>query len=106
MENNIKSKIFTVIYAIVLIAAFIGAVQLLYNAIDMMTYTTFGEYNYGRLQKPLAIISLVAALFSLAGVASGVASLFVKGKTAQTVCHALIIAAAVILLISLTVSIY
>ena len=104
MENNIKSKIFTVIYAIVLIAAFIGAVQLLYNAIDMMTYTTFGEYNYGRLQKPRAIISLVAALFSLAGVASGVASLFVKGKTAQTVCHALIIAAAVILLISLTVS--
>ncbi len=99
MENNIKSKVFTVIYAVVLIAALIGAVQLLYNAIEMMTYTTFGEHTFGKLQKPLAIISLLAAIFAFIGVAAGVTSFCAKGKTAKTVCHALMLVAVVAMVV-------
>lgn len=101
MEKDIKSK---VIYAIVLVVVFIGAAQLLYNAIEMMNFTSFGEYTYGSLQKPLAIISFIAAFVAFVGVAAGVTSFCVKKKTVKTICHAFIFAAAVVMLVLIIVS--
>ncbi|MGN0805756.1 MAG: hypothetical protein ACI4MC_01850, partial [Candidatus Coproplasma sp.] len=82
------NKIFNVIFAIALFAAFVGMVTCLYNAIDMFTFTTFspsindstGSYEvskiYCELQKPLATILLLASIISLVGVVSAGLGLF------------------------------
>ena len=82
------NKIFNVIFAIALFAAFVGTITCLYNAIDMFMYTTFSpsiidstgslevSVVYNELQKPLATILLLAFMFSLAGVVSAGLGLF------------------------------
>lgn len=82
------NKIFNVIFAIALFAAFVGMVTCLYNAIDLFTYTTFspsiidstGSFEvseiYCELQKPLAIILLLASIISLVGVVTAGLGLF------------------------------
>ena len=94
-----KQKILTVIQIIGLVLLLVCAVELLYNAIDMLNYTTFveGEWvgsNYEYFiteifydgQKPLAMITLVGAIFAFVGVGTGITSLFVKNKICKTVC--------------------
>ncbi|MGN1060331.1 MAG: hypothetical protein ACI4QN_01215 [Candidatus Coproplasma sp.] len=84
------NKVFSVIFAIALFAAFVGMITCLYNAIDMFVYTTFSpeQYystnpyesvnSYNQLQKPLAIILLVASIISLLGVIAAGLWLFSK----------------------------
>ena len=102
-----KQKILTVIQIIGLVLLVVCAVELLYNAIDMLKYTTdtfidrdnyvYSEYYFKSEfkdgQKPLSIITLVASLIAFAGTGAGTASLFVKKKYGKTVCLAISAAA-------------
>ncbi len=87
MEKLNKQKIIAVVLVIALIAALCGAVSLLYNSIEMLSYTPFEKYidpkyeilsEFYDAQKPLAIISLVAAILAFIGVAAGVSAFVVK----------------------------
>lgn len=89
MNKLNKQKILAVVLIIALFAALVGTVSLFYNSIDMFTNTTFRIYNGGKdkyeitsafntIQKPYAIISLVAAIVALLGVVAGVASFIVN----------------------------
>ena len=62
MEKDIKKQIFTLVYAVALIAVVAGAVQLLYNAITMFIY---GYNGYEKLQLPIAIVVLLTAIFAI-----------------------------------------
>lgn len=104
MEKLDKKKILAVVLIIALIAAFAGAVALLYNAIDMFLNTTFYSDYYGTpylfecfdyFQKPLAIITLIASLVALSGVASGIAAFIVKKPTLKKVSLAISVVAVV-----------
>ncbi|MGN0824402.1 MAG: hypothetical protein ACI4MB_04965 [Candidatus Coproplasma sp.] len=90
------NKVFTVIIAIALFAAFVGMITCLYNAIDMFVYTTFspssnftGPYQasevYRQLQKPLATILLVASIISLVGVVAAGLGLFCKKTVVKAI---------------------
>ncbi|MDE7167578.1 MAG: hypothetical protein K2O28_01865 [Clostridia bacterium] len=92
MEKLDKKKVLAVVLIIALIAALAGAVSLLYNSIDMFSNTPFSGSDdkpsqyYTSLQKPLAIILVVAAIVAFTGVASGIASFIVKNQKAKTAC--------------------
>ncbi|MGN1103759.1 MAG: hypothetical protein ACI4QI_02670 [Candidatus Coproplasma sp.] len=91
------NKVLSIIFAIALFAAFVGMVTCLYNAIDMLTYTTFiPNYNsnvsslevneiYYELQKPLATILLVASIISLVGVVAAGLGLFFKKTVVKAI---------------------
>ena len=99
MEKLDKKKVLAVVLIIALIAAFGGAVSILYNSIDMFSNTTYYDYklnwtghysyvlsdDYLKLQEPLAIITLVAAIVAFLGVAAGVTSFIVKKPVLKTV---------------------
>ncbi len=109
MEKLDKKKILAVVLIIALIAAVAGAVTLFYNAIDMFIHTTFypGETTIGdnvfvaadvfdEGQKPLAIITLFAALVAFLGVVAGIFSFIVKNpklkKVSLIVCIVAVVA--------------
>jgi len=75
MEKDIKKQIFTIVYAIALIAVVAGAVQLLYNAITMFIY---GYNGYEKLQLPIAIVVLLAAIFAIAFDVLEIKSIYTK----------------------------
>lgn len=66
MEKDIKKQIFTIAYAVALIAVVVGAVQLLYNAITMFVYFNGSPSYHGKFQLPIAIVVLLAAFFAIA----------------------------------------
>lgn len=87
MDKSTKKQIFTIIFAIVLVSAFIGAIQLLCNAIEMLNYTTLDTDEYKAVQGPQAIISLVSSIVAFLGVVIGVIVSCKKSKVAKIVCY-------------------
>lgn len=94
MKDN---KVLSAIYGIALFVALIGVIGLLYNAIEMLTYTSyyggdgtnqayFIEEAFNDFQKPVAVALLVASLIGIIGVGAGVCYLFVKKPLFKIVC--------------------
>ncbi len=113
MKDN---KVLTVIYGIALFAALTGIVSLLYNGIEMLSYTSYykNDYvnwntvyqpteNYIDFQRPIAIAFLVASIFGFFGVCAGVSYLFVKKPLFKIICISCIAVAVVAILAALIV---
>ena len=89
MEKDIKKLIFTIVYAIALVAAFVGAVQLLYNAINMFNYEMNSMIDFDGFQKPLADKILAAAIFAIIFVAMEIISIVMKNKVVKLICFSI-----------------
>ncbi len=100
-DKQARKKIFTIIYAVVLVAAFIGTVQLLYNAIDYFVHTPYQKNSTSiqAIQIPLAVILLMATLVSIAFITLLVAALCKKSSKTKRDCFIASIACASALLI-------
>lgn len=93
MEKIDKHKVLAVVLIIALFAAFVSAIELLYNGIELLQYTTLYSYNkkyilgegFSAIQKPFAIICILAAIVALLGVAAGVASFITKKPAGKIV---------------------
>lgn len=90
-----ENKVLSVIYGIALFVALIGVVALLYNAIEMLSYTTFYDNDryhyffteeYTNFQAPIAIAILVSSIVGIIGVGAGAAYLFVKKPLFKIIC--------------------
>lgn len=106
-----ENKVLSAIYGIVLFVALIGVVALLYNAIEMLNYTTSYIYDsnyyagkeFTDVQKPIAIALLVASIVGILGVAAGVVYLFVQKPLLKIIilsCIAIVIAVIFIAIIT------
>lgn len=82
MDNKeVRRKIFTVIYAVALVALLANVVIVLYNSIDMFSYRMVRwEDLVKSFQIPLAVISLLSFIFSLAALVSGVLIIYKNDK--------------------------
>lgn len=82
MDNKeVRRKIFTVIYAVALVALLANVVIVLYNSIDMFRYRVVDwEDLVKSFQTPLAVISLLSFIFSLAALVSGFLILYKNDK--------------------------
>lgn len=82
MDNKeVRRKIFTVIYAVALVALLANVVIVLYNSIDMFSYRLVDwESLVKSFQTPLAVISLLSFVFSVAELVSGVLILYKNDK--------------------------
>lgn len=108
MNNN---KVLSVVYGIALFIALISVVGLLYNGIEMLTYTNFYQEKSGRyeltdaykdFQEPTAIALLIASSIGIIGVCAGIAYLFVKKPLLKIIfltCVAVAVVAAVVAII-------
>lgn len=97
-----RKKIFTIIYAVVLVAALAGTVQLLYNAIDYFIHSPLShsaDSIVKQLQIPLAVMALLAAVVSIAFVTLLVVSLCKKNGKTKLNCLVVSIACVVALLV-------
>ncbi len=77
MEKDVKKLVFTIVYGVVLALTFIGAFQLLYNAVPMIIYSS-SKYFYSNYQLPFAIIILLVALFAIAFVVLEIVTICTK----------------------------
>lgn len=82
MDNKeVRRKIFTVIYAVALVALLVNVVIVLYNSIDMFRYRVVDwEDLVKSFQTPLAVISLLSFIFSVAALVSGVLIIYKNDK--------------------------
>lgn len=82
MDNKeVRRKIFTVIYAVALVALLANVVIVLYNSIDMFSYRFVDQDRMVKsFQIPLAVISLLSFVFSVAELVSGVLILYKNDK--------------------------
>ena len=82
MDNKeVRRKIFTVIYAVALVALLANVVIVLYNSIDMFRYRVVDWEDLVKFfQTPLAVISLLSFIFSLAALVSGVLIIYKNDK--------------------------
>ncbi len=82
MDNKeVRRKIFTVIYAVALVALLANVVIVLYNSIDMFRYRVVDwESLFKSFQTPLAVISLLSFIFSVAALVSGVLIIYKNDK--------------------------
>lgn len=82
MDNKeVRRKIFIVIYAVALVALLANVVIVLYNSIDMFSYRMVGwESLVKSFQIPLAVISLLSFVFSVAALVSGVLIIYKNDK--------------------------
>ena len=102
MVLNYK-KILNVVYAFTLVLAFVGAVQLLYNAIDMRI-----NIVDIRFQPSLELPVLFGTLIAFLVVAVGIVSACVKNKIVRIICliYSAIAVIAFIVLIIVTANIW
>lgn len=107
MDKLNKQKILAAVLIIALFAALVGTVSLFYNAIDMFINAVSSGW-YEKIQQPLAIIVLLAAVIACVGVGGGIASFIVKTPEKRKVCLILAIctAAAFIVFIIAAVCVY
>lgn len=103
MGCNNRKKVLTTIYAVVLVLAFIGTLQMIYNAIDLFSYTTVGENAFKDLQRPLAKVTLIGALFAVLAVAGAITMLCTNNNLVKVVCFG-VIAVSLIALIALIIA--
>lgn len=82
MDNKeVRRKIFTVIYAVALVALLANVVIVLYNSIDMFSYMFVDQDRMVKsFQIPLAVISLLSFIFSVAALVSGVLIIYKNDK--------------------------
>lgn len=82
MDNKeVRRKIFTVIYAVALVALLANVVIVLYNSIDMFRYRVVDWEDLVKyFQTPLAVISLFSFIFSVAALVSGVLIIYKNDK--------------------------
>lgn len=104
MEKSTRKQIFTIIFAIVLVSAFIGAIQLLCNAIEMLNYSTLYIDEYKMVQKPQAIISMVASIGAFIGIIIGVIVSCKKSKVVEIVCYSLTFIVLILFIVLIIVS--
>ncbi len=89
MEKDVKKQIFTIVYAIALVAVIVGAIQLLYNAINMFTYEMNSMIDFDGFQKPLADKMLVAAIFAIVFAVIEIISIVMKNKVVKIICFSI-----------------
>lgn len=82
MDNKeVRRKIFTVIYAVALVALLANVVIVLYNSIDMFSYRMVRwEDLVKSFQIPLAVISLLSFIFSLAALVPSILIIYKNDK--------------------------
>ena len=82
MDNKeVRRKIFTVIYAVALVALLANVVIVLYNSIDMFSYQMVAwESLIKSFQIPLAVISLLSFIFSLAALVPSILIIYKNDK--------------------------
>lgn len=82
MDNKeVRRKIFTVIYAVALVALLANVVIVLYNSIDMFRYRVVDwEDLVKSFQTPLAVISLLSFIFSLAALVPSILIIYKNDK--------------------------
>ena len=101
MDNKeVRRKIFTVIYAVALVALLANVVIVLYNSIDMFTYRMVrGESLVKSFQIPLAVISLLSFIFSVAALVSGVLILYKNDKKSALILKIITVSCLVAIII-------
>ena len=92
MDKSAKKLIFSIVYAIVLVSAFVGVFQLLFNGIEMMTYVSIQGRFFFKVQRPQAIILIVGAAIAFLGVILGVIVSCCKNKVVKIICYSLSLA--------------
>lgn len=82
MDNKeVRRKIFIVIYAVALVALLANVVIVLYNSIDMFRYRVVDrESLFKSFQTPLAVISLLSFIFSLAALVPSILIIYKNDK--------------------------
>ncbi len=106
------NRVIDVIFAFAVFAAFVTCFSLFYSAIEMLNYDTvvkvIESYKniYDDMQKPMAILIIIGAVFGVLGSVDAVFAYLVKSKNAKIIlsCIALLVYVAFIVLIVLAVS--
>ena len=101
MDNKeVRRKIFIVIYAVALVALLANVVIVLYNSIDMFSYRMVGwESLVKSFQIPLAVISLLSFVFSVAALVSGVLIIYKNDKKSALILKIITVSCLVVTII-------
>ena len=101
MDNKeVRRKIFIVIYAVALVALLANVVIVLYNSIDMFSYRMVGwESLVKSFQIPLAVISLLSFVFSVAALVSGVLIIYKNDKKSALILKIITVSCLVAIII-------
>ena len=106
MDNKeVRRKIFTVIYAVALVALLANVVIVLYNSIDMFRYRVVDwEDLVKSFQTPLAVISLLSFVFSLAALVSGVLIIYKNDKKSALILKIITVSCIVAIIVLMVAS--
>ena len=101
MDNKeVRRKIFTVIYAVALVALLANVVIVLYNSIDMFSYRLVDwESLVKSFQTPLAVISLLSFVFSVAALVSGVLIIYKNDKKSAFILKIITVSCIVVIIV-------
>ena len=106
MDNKeVRRKIFTVIYAVALVALLANVVIVLYNSIDMFRYRVVDwESLFKSFQIPLAVISLLSFVFSLAALVPSILIIYKNDKKSALILKIITVSCLVVIIILAIVS--
>lgn len=101
MDNKeVRRKIFTVIYAVALVALLANVVIVLYNSIDMFSYRMVAwEDLVKSFQTPLAVISLLSFVFSLAALVPSILIIYKNDKKSALILKIITVSCLVVTII-------
>ena len=101
MDNKeVRRKIFTVIYAVALVALLANVVIVLYNSIDMFSYRMVAwESLVKSFQIPLAVISLLSFVFSLAALVPSILIIYKNDKKSALILKIITVSCLVAIII-------
>ena len=101
MDNKeVRRKIFTVIYAVALVALLANVVIVLYNSIDMFSYRMVRwESLVKSFQIPLAVISLLSFIFSVAALVPSILIIYKNDKKSALILKIITVSCLVVTII-------
>ena len=101
MDNKeVRRKIFTVIYAVALVALLANVVIVLYNSIDMFSYRMVRwESLVKSFQIPLAVISLFSFIFSVAALVPSILIIYKNDKKSALILKIITVSCLVVIII-------
>lgn len=101
MDNKeVRRKIFTVIYAVALVALLANVVIVLYNSIDMFSYRMVRwESLVKSFQIPLAVISLLSFVFSVAALVPSILIIYKNDKKSALILKIITVSCLVVTII-------
>lgn len=101
MDNKeVRRKIFTVIYAVALVALLANVVIVLYNSIDMFSYMFVDQDRMVKsFQIPLAVISLFSFIFSVAALVPSILIIYKNDKKSALILKIITVSCLVVIII-------